>query len=142
MCSRGRSQPGMHSLTTPTNCTKVLASLRKLLLLPTQRGKCRPAVDRQGASVSSGSLVSARLLSPTAVQTIETRSVSCSAAALATLRRLLRRWQRYPARVPISRFSCVSIFFHDKNPKNSKNGKNNCKKISFWHEKNSYTWKP
>ena len=29
-------------------------------------------------------------------------------------------------------------FFHDKNPKNSKYGKNYCKKISFWHEKHTY----
>ena len=34
-------------------------------------------------------------------------------------------------------------FFQNKTPKNSKkNGKNYCKKISFWHEKNTYTSKP
>ena len=33
-------------------------------------------------------------------------------------------------------------FFHDKNHKNSKKWKKLWKKISFWHEKNSYTSKP
>ena len=37
-------------------------------------------------------------------------------------------------RVAILRFSCVSIFSMIKTLKIQKNGKNYCKKISFWHE--------
>ena len=44
-------------------------------------------------------------------------------------------------RVAILRFSCISIFSMIKTLKIQKNGKNYCKKISFWHEKNIYTWK-
>ena len=45
-------------------------------------------------------------------------------------------------RVAISRFSCVSIFSMIKTLKIKINGKNDVKKISFWHEKNTYTSKP
>ena len=38
-------------------------------------------------------------------------------------------------RVAILRFSYISIFFMIKTLKIQKNGKNYCKKISFWHEK-------
>ena len=40
-------------------------------------------------------------------------------------------------RVKISRFSCASIFSMIKTLKLQKNRKNYCKKISFWHEKNT-----
>ena len=59
-------------------------------------GKCRPAVDRHGASVWSGSLGSARPLSLLADRATEARSVSRVEAAPATPRRLCRRRQRQP----------------------------------------------
>ena len=40
-------------------------------------------------------------------------------------------------RVAILRFSCVSSFFMSQTLKIQKNGKKCCKKISFFHEKNT-----